>query len=81
MPDLEQTIKMILHGIDSPIKIRHDNTLSRPLRDYGPKDRVYVIVTNPPFGGRKKMESKTTFRQPSAHAKPPICFSRSLFTC
>jgi type I restriction enzyme M protein len=45
---------MILHGIDTPTNIRHDNTLSRPLRDYTNKDRVNVIVTNPPFGGMEE---------------------------
>jgi len=45
---------MILHGIDTPIKIRHDNTLSRSLRDYTEKDRVNVIITNPPFGGMEE---------------------------
>ena len=45
------TTNMILHGIDTPTQIRHDNTLSRPYKDYGNKDRVDVIVTNPPFGG------------------------------
>ncbi len=42
---------MMLHGIEVPSQIRHDNTLTRPLRDYGASDRVDVIVTNPPFGG------------------------------
>jgi type I restriction enzyme M protein len=45
---------MILHGLDVPTNVRHDNTLARPLRDYGPKDRVDVIVTNPPFGGMEE---------------------------
>jgi type I restriction enzyme M protein len=45
---------MILHDIDTPTNIRHDNTLSRPLRDYTNKDRVNVIVTNPPFGGMEE---------------------------
>ena len=45
---------MILHGIDTPNNIKHDNTLSRPLRDYTNKDRVKVIVTNPPFGGMEE---------------------------
>jgi type I restriction enzyme M protein len=54
LPHMLCTTNMILHGIDSPINIRHDNTLSRPLRDYGPKDRVHVIVTNPPFGGMEE---------------------------
>jgi type I restriction enzyme M protein len=45
---------MILHGIDTPTNIKHDNTLSRPLHDYTNKDRVNVIVTNPPFGGMEE---------------------------
>ncbi len=36
---------------DVPTNVRHDNTLAQPLRDYGPRDHVDVIVTNPPFGG------------------------------
>lgn len=42
---------MMLHGVDAPTGIRRGNTLTRPLRDYGPADRVDVIMTNPPFGG------------------------------
>ena len=50
LPHMLCTTNMFLHGIESPINIRHDNTLSRPLHDYTNKDRVHVIVTNPPFG-------------------------------
>ena len=42
---------MMIHGIEVPSGIIRGNTLARPLRDYGPKDQVDVIVTNPPFGG------------------------------
>lgn len=45
---------MMLHGIDTPNQISHDNTLARPYRDYQPEDRVDVIVTNPPFGGMEE---------------------------
>lgn len=45
---------MILHGIDTPAGVRHDNTLARPFKDYGDKDRVHVIATNPPFGGMEE---------------------------
>lgn len=45
---------MILHGIDTPTGITHDNTLTKPYRDYGDKDRVHVIATNPPFGGMEE---------------------------
>lgn len=44
----------MVHGIEVPTNIRHDNTLRRPLRDYGPKDWVDVVVTNPPFGGMEE---------------------------
>jgi type I restriction enzyme M protein len=54
LPHLLCTTNMILHGIDVPTNVRHDNTLARPLRDYGPKDRVDVILTNPPFGGMEE---------------------------
>lgn len=51
LPHMLAVTNMILHGIEVPDQIRHDNTLSRPLRDYSNKDRVDVIITNPPFGG------------------------------
>lgn len=54
LPHLLCTTNMLLHGIEVPDQIRHDNTLSRPLSDYGQDDRVDVIVTNPPFGGMEE---------------------------
>jgi type I restriction enzyme M protein len=54
LPHMLCTTNMILHGIDIPVNIKHDNTLSRPLRDYTASDRVDVIITNPPFGGMEE---------------------------
>lgn len=54
LPHLLCTTNMILHGIDVPINIRHDNTLSYPLISWGPKQRVDVVITNPPFGGMEE---------------------------
>lgn len=54
LPHMLAMTNMMLHGIDVPTNIRHDNTLSRPLKDYGPKDRLDIIVTNPPFGGMEE---------------------------
>ena len=54
MPHMLAVTNMILHGIDTPTNIRHDNTLSRPYKDYGNADRVNVIITNPPFGGMEE---------------------------
>lgn len=45
---------LMLHGIEVPSQIKNDNTLSRPLRDYGKADQVDIILTNPPFGGTEE---------------------------
>ncbi|MBL9191934.1 MAG: SAM-dependent DNA methyltransferase [Opitutaceae bacterium] len=54
LPHMLCTTNMILHGIDTPTNIRHGNTLARPYKDYTDKDRVHVIITNPPFGGTEE---------------------------
>jgi type I restriction enzyme M protein len=61
LPHLLCITNMLLHGLDVPSQVRHDNTLARPLRDYGPQERVDVIVTNPPFGGIEEDGIETNF--------------------
>ena len=61
LPHVLCMTNMMLHGIDVPSSVRHDNTLSRPLRDWGPNDRVDVIVTNPPFGGMEEDGIESNF--------------------
>ena len=51
LPHLLCVTNLMLHGIEVPSNVRHDNTLARPLRDYTPAERVDVVLTNPPFGG------------------------------
>lgn len=55
------TTNMILHGIDTPINIRRDNTLSKPINNISPADRVDCIVTNPPFGGIEEEGIESNF--------------------
>ena len=64
LPHMLCITNMILHQIDIPVNIKHDNTLSRPLRDYTSSDRVDVIITNPPFGGMEEDGIENNF--PSA---------------
>jgi type I restriction enzyme M protein len=54
LPHMLAMTNVMLHGIDVPTNIRHDNTLSRPLKDYSPRDRVDIVITNPPFGGMEE---------------------------
>ncbi|HEY0018004.1 MAG TPA: class I SAM-dependent DNA methyltransferase [Longimicrobium sp.] len=61
LPHLLCTTNLLLHGLDVPTQVRRDNTLTRPLRDYTAKNRVHVIVTNPPFGGEEEQGIETNF--------------------
>lgn len=63
LPHLLCTTNMIVHGIDVPTGIQHGNTLARPLRDISARDRVDVIVTNPPFGGMEEDGIENNFPQ------------------
>ena len=61
LPHVLCMTNLLLHGIDVPSQVRHDNTLARPLRDWGPSERVDVVVTNPPFGGMEEDGIETNF--------------------
>jgi type I restriction enzyme M protein len=63
LPHLLATTNMILHGIEIPSQIRHDNTLARPVISWSPKERVDTIITNPPFGGQEEDGIETNFPQ------------------
>ena len=54
LPHLLCTTNMLLHGIEVPVQIRHDNTLNKPLSSWEEDELVDVIVTNPPFGGNEE---------------------------
>lgn len=54
LPHLLCTTNMLLHGIEVPVQVRHDNTLNKPLSSWDDDDQVDVIVTNPPFGGTEE---------------------------
>ena len=53
-------MNMILHGIEAP-NIIHTNTLELNNNDIEEKDRHDVILANPPFGGRERVEVQQNF--------------------
>lgn len=53
-------MNMILHGIEAP-NIVHTNTLAENLADIQDKDRMDVILANPPFGGKERTEVQQNF--------------------
>ena len=61
LPHMLCVTNMLLHGIEDPSFVRHDNTLARPYISWGQKDRVDVIITNPPFGGKEEDGIESNF--------------------
>lgn len=54
LPHLLCTTNMLLHGIEVPTNIKHDNMLSTPIKDHPWRKKVDVVLTNPPFGGTEE---------------------------
>jgi type I restriction enzyme M protein len=61
LPHMLCVTNMLLHGIENPSFVRHDNTLARPYISYGASDRVDIVLTNPPFGGREEDGIESNF--------------------
>ena len=63
LPHMLCVTNMLLHGIEDPGFVRHDNTLARPYIGWERKDRVDIVLTNPPFGGKEEDGIESNFPQ------------------
>src|SRR5438128_2515140 len=60
LPYLLSQMNLLLHGLESP-KIDPGNSLRFPLGDIGDRERVDIILTNPPFGGEEERGIQNNF--------------------
>lgn len=60
LPFLLCQMNLLLHGLDTP-HIDPGNSLRFKLTEIGEKDRVDIILTNPPFGGEEEPGIKFNF--------------------
>ena len=72
LPHMLCTTNLILHNIDNP-QIKHDNSLGYPVKDIKSKDKVDIILTNPPFVASKRTELRTIFLQTIRQRKQQTC--------
>jgi type I restriction enzyme M protein len=73
MPFLLCQMNMLLHGIENP-NIDSGNALRFPLREIGDKDRVDIILTNPPFGGEEEKGILSNFPDDKQTAETALLF-------
>jgi len=62
LPFLLATTNLILHDVEVP-NITFRDALDQPLSNYTERDRVNVILANPPFGGIVANNNETNFPQ------------------
>jgi len=58
--EIKSLAYIILHGIDTP-NIEHVNTLAQNINDIQDKDRVDIVLANPPFGAGIGREIQQNF--------------------
>ena len=60
LPYLLGMMNLMLHGVGQPNIVR-GNALARPITQISKRDRVDVILTNPPFGGEEEKSIQANF--------------------
>lgn len=60
LPYMLSQMNLLLHGLDAPA-IEYGNSLAVKITEIGGKDRVDVILTNPPFGGEEEAGIRGNF--------------------
>jgi len=73
LPYLLCQMNLLLHGLDAP-KIDPENSLRFKLSEIGEKDRVDVILTNPPFGGEEEKGIQANFPEDRQTAETALLF-------
>ena len=73
LPYLLVQMNLLLHGLEYP-RIDPENSLRFPLREIGDKDRVDLILTNPPFGGEEEKGILGNFPEDMQTAETALLF-------
>jgi len=73
LPYLLCQMNLLLHGLDSP-RIDPGNALRFKLTEIGEKDRVDVILTNPPFGGEEEKGIQGNFPEDRQTSETALLF-------
>lgn len=73
LPYLLCQMNLLLHGLDSP-QIDPGNSLRHKLTDIGERDRVDVILTNPPFGGEEEKGIQGNFSEDKQTSETALLF-------
>jgi type I restriction enzyme M protein len=73
LPYLLAQMNLLLHGLESP-QVDAGNSLRFPLHEIGDRDRVDIVLTNPPFGGEEERGILGNFPEDRQTAETALLF-------
>jgi len=73
LPYLLCQMNLLLHGLDAP-QVDPGNSLRHKLTEIGEKDRLDVVLTNPPFGGEEEKGIQGNFPDDRQTAETALLF-------
>jgi len=73
LPYLLAQMNLVLHGLEAP-QIDYGNSLRTRLTEIGDRDRVDVILTNPPFGGEEERGIRDNFPEDKRTSETALLF-------
>jgi len=79
LPFLLGQMNLLLHGLDAP-EIDPGNSLRFKLAEIGEKERVDVILTNPPFGGEEQKGIQANFPPDRQSSETALLFLQLIMT-
>ena len=79
LPFLLGQMNLLLHGLDAP-EIDPGNSLRFKLAEIGEKERVDVILTNPPFGGEEQKGIQANFPPDKQTSETALLFLQLIMT-
>ena len=73
LPYMLSQMNLLLHGLEYP-NLKYGNSLTTKITEIGDRDRVDIILTNPPFGGEEETGVKSNFPADMQTAETALLF-------
>jgi type I restriction enzyme M protein len=73
LPYLLSQMNLMLHGLEFP-KITFDNALNVRISEIGDRERVDIVLTNPPFGGEEEKGIQNNFPDDKRTSETALLF-------
>lgn len=75
LPYMLAEMNLLLHGLEYP-DLKFGNALNQKITELGDRDRVDIVLTNPPFGGEEEAGIKSNFPADKQTTETALLFAQ-----